>query len=676
MRKKECLSNAIGWQRNPLTLTNPLSRKIYKYFLFKKNLYLCLFNDKKYKIINIMEDNKLFTEFPPISTEKWEEVITKDLKGADYEKKLVWKTIEGFKVKPYYRAEDLENLEYLNSNPNQAPYTRGKHADNNVWDIREDILPDTLEKMNATALEALNRGANALGLRACKVDSQEKMEILLKDIVPEACKINFICSKDMLQTLKYFVEFIKAHGGNPQNVEGSCNYDPYEHALLKGQYKGGEAEAFEEAKALIEYAKENLPKFRVVTVNGKHIHNAGSNIVQELGFTLSAANDIMAHLTDMGLAVEDIAPRMVFNFGIGSTYFMEIAKIRAARLLWSKIMEQYKPSCECCYKVYINATTSTWNTTVYDPYVNMLRSTTETMSACIAGADSITTNPFDIAFEDPDSFGYRIGRNQQILLKEESYMDKIVDPAAGSYYIENLTDSIAQYAWQLFVTVEEKGGFAKAIREGYVQDEVTRVAQQRDMDIATRKTTILGTNQYPNLNDKGLERVKKESAYGCCTCDCKETEIKPLRLYRGAEAFEHLRLATEKSGMRPKVFLLTYGNPAMRKARSGFSTNFFGVAGYEIIDNVGFENAEQGVKAALDAKADIVVLCSSDEEYADITEAACKGLKGKVKSIVIAGNPKEMIETYKGYGVDEFIHVKTNVLDCLTKYQKLFGIEK
>jgi methylmalonyl-CoA mutase len=265
-----------------------------------------------------MEDNKLLTEFPPVSTEKWEAVINKDLKGADYEKKLVWKTIEGFKVKPYYRAEDLESLEYLNSNPNQAPYTRGKHADNNVWDIREDILPDTLENMNATALDALNRGANALGLRACKVDSQEKMNTLLKNIVPEACKINFVCSKDMLQTLKYFVEFIKANGGNPANVEGSCNYDPYEHALLHGEFKGGEENSFKEAKELVEFAKANLPKFRVLTINGKHIHNAGSNIVQELGFTLAAANDLLAHLTDMGMAVEDITPRMVFNFGIGS----------------------------------------------------------------------------------------------------------------------------------------------------------------------------------------------------------------------------------------------------------------------------------------------------------------------------------------------------------------------
>lgn len=623
-----------------------------------------------------MEDNKLFNEFPPISTEKWEEVIVKDLKGADYEKKLVWKTIEGFKVKPYYRAEDLNNLEYLDSNPNQAPYTRGKNADNNVWDIRQDINTNDIAEANALALEALNRGANALGLRACKVETTEQMQMLLKDINLEACKVNFTSSKNMLETMKMFAEVVKANGYNPEHVYGSCNYDIYGHALMFGSFRGGEERCYAEAKELVEFATENLPNFRVLAVNGRHIHNAGSNIVQELGFTLAAANDMMAHLTDMGLAVEKVAKNMVFNFATGSNYFMEIAKIRAARLLWSKIVEQYKPSCECCYKVIINATSSIWNKSLYDPYVNMLRTTTETMAAAIAGADSITTNPFDIAYKESDSFGYRIGRNQQLLLKEESYMDKIVDPAAGSYYIENLTDSIAQYAWQLFLQVEEKGGFAKAIREGFVQDEVVKIAQQRDMDIATRKTTILGTNQYPNLTEKMGDKVQKDSAYcGKGKCCCEEGDIRKLRQYRGAEAFEQLRLATEKSGMRPKVFLLTYGNLAMRKARSGFATNFFGVAGYEIIDNAGFKTAEEGVKAALEAKADIVVLCSSDDEYAEITEQACNGLKGNVKSMVLAGFPKEMVETYKGYGIDEFIHVKTNVLECLTKFQKLFGIE-
>ena len=622
-----------------------------------------------------MEDNRLFSEFPPVSTEKWEEVINKDLKGADYEKKLVWKTIEGFKVKPYYRAEDLEHIEYLDSNPCQAPFTRGKQADNNIWDIRQDISSDNIEEANALALEALERGANSVGLCPCKVKSVEDMQRLLKDIHLEACKVNFTCGKHALETLKLFVEVAKQNGYDPAKVEGSINCDIYGFALLHGQFKGGEEQCYQEAKELVEYAKANLPKFRVLAINGRHIHNAGSNIVQELGFTLAAANDLLVHLTDLGLTVEDIAPRMVFNFATGSNYFMEIAKIRAARLLWSKIVEQYKPACDCCYKVFINATSSLWNKSVYDPYVNMLRTTTETMSAAIAGADSITTNPFDIAFEPSDSFGYRIGRNQQLLLKEESYMDKIVDPAGGSYYIENLTDSIAQYAWQLFLAVEEQGGMAKAIRANYVQDEVAKIAQQRDMDIATRRTTILGTNQYPNLTEKMGDKITlpAQEDKKCC-CDCTP-EFKTLRLYRGAEAFEHLRLATERSGFRPKVFLLTYGNLTMRKARSGFATNFFGVAGYEIIDNPGFKTAEEGVKAALEAKADIVVLCSSDDEYAEITEPACQGLKGKVKSIVLAGYPKDMVETYQGYGIDEFIHVKTNVLDCLTKFQKLFGIE-
>ena len=622
-----------------------------------------------------MEDNKLFGEFPPVPTEKWEEVIVKDLKGADYEKKLVWKTIEGFKVKPYYRAEDLEKLEYLDSNPDQAPYTRGKHADNNVWDIRQDVKAETIEEANAMALEALERGANSIGLCTCKVDSIEKMQTLLKGIYPEACKINFTCGKNPLQTLQLFVEVVKANGYDPAKAQGTCNCDVYGHALRHGHYRGSEKEAYDEAVKLVRFAQKNLPGFRVLAVGGHHIHNAGSSIVQELGFTLSAANDLMAHLTELGLTVDEVAQQLVFNFATGSTYFMEIAKIRAARMLWSKIVEQYHPQNESSCKVFINAASSIWNKSIFDPYVNMLRTTTETMSAAIAGADSITTNPFDIAFKESDSFGYRIGRNQQLLLKEESYMDKIVDPAAGSYYIENLTDSIAQYAWKLFLQVEDHGGFAKAIREGFVQSEIEHTAQQRDMDIATRKTTILGTNQYPNLLEKMSDKITK-TAQCCPKCNCQEgePEVKPLRQYRGAEAFEQLRLATEHSAFRPKVFLLTYGNLAMRKARSGFATNFFGVAGYEIIDNPGFTSADEGVEAALQAKADIVVLCSSDDEYAEITEQACQGLKGKVKSIVLAGYPKDMVDTYKAYGIDEFIHVKTNVLECLTKFQQLFGI--
>ena len=619
-----------------------------------------------------MEDNKLFTEFPPVSTEKWEEVINKDLKGADYEKKLVWRTIEGFKVKPYYRAEDLEHIEYLDSNPDQFPYTRGKHSDNNVWDIRQDIKEKDPVKANAYALDAVKRGATAVGFCAKAIETEEQMAALLKDIYLTAVTIHFnCCNTKFIDTLRLFVAVARKNGFDTTQIKGSVNFDLYSYALKHGKFWGGEEADLDEAVELINFAKENLPMFRVLTVGGTLFNNAGSNIVQELGFSLAVANELMAKLTERGCDATTVAKNIVFNLAIGGNYFMEIAKIRAARMLWSKIAEQYKPTCDCALKAYINSTSSTWNKSIFDPYVNMLRTTTETMSAAIAGADSISTVPFDVAYKQADDFSYRIARNQQLLLKEESYLDKIVDPAAGSYYIENLTDSIAQYAWQQFLAVEEKGGFASAIRQGFVQDEIAKTAQQRDMDIATRKTTIIGTNQYPNLTETMNAKIENK---GCC-CQCeKGSEVKVLEPYRGAEAFEQLRLATEKSGIRPKVFLLTYGNLAMRRARSGFATNFFGVAGYEIVDNNGFATAEEGVKAAIDQKADIVVLCSSDDEYAEITETACNLLKGKVKSIVLAGFPKEMVETYKGYGIDEFIHVKTNVLESLTSFQKLFGI--
>ena len=620
-----------------------------------------------------MRDNELFNEFPPISTEKWEEVITKDLKGADYEKKLVWKTIEGFKVKPYYRAEDLENLEYLNTNPAQEPYTRGMNTNSNVWDIRQDIFVEDLAEANKLALDMLNRGVNSLGLCAINVESIADMETLLKDINPVAAKINFICSKDYKKTLELFVEFLKNHNYNTEEVYGTCGFDMFRYAMTFGTFHRTEEGDLKAAAELVNYAKAQLPNFRCLTIHGSLFNNAGSNIVQELGFSLAAANELVARLSEMGCKLEHVCSSIAFEYSIGSTYFMEIAKFRAARLLWSKIVEQYNPTCSCAAKSFIHAVTSTWNKSVFDPYVNLLRTTTETMSAAIAGVDSICTQPFDIAYKASDEFGYRIARNQQILLKEESYMDKIVDPAAGSYYIENLTNSIAQYAWEQFLSVEEKGGFCQAIRQGFVQDQVAKTAQQRDMDIATRKTTILGTNQYPNLLEKMGEKIAQQPM---CTQGCNTgNEVKVLRTYRGAEAFEQMRLATEQSSMRPKVFLLTYGNLAMRKARSGFATNFFGVAGYEIIDNVGFATPEEGVKAALESKADIVVMCSSDDEYAELAQPVCEGLKGKVKSIVLAGYPKEMVETYQGYGVDEFIHIKTNVLDCLTKFQKLFGIQ-
>jgi len=618
---------------------------------------------------------KLFSEFPPVTRQEWENVIQADLKGADYEKKLVWSTNEGFKIQPYYRAEDLENIEYLRAIPGEFPFVRGNKTNNNCWEIRQDIIQTNPAEANHFALDAIGRGADAVGFDVHEIKSVSDLEVLLNGIDLLKVSIHFYSSASYPQILDLFVHYLDSKSIAAENVRGSFNFDPLGYALLKGSFYTTEENNMVEAEYLLKSVEAKLPKFRFLTVNGKHIHNAGATLVQELGYTLAAAHEYLFNLINKGHKVDEITPRMMFSLATGSNYFMEIAKIRAARMLWARIVEQYTPTSEESLKIFIHTTTSLWNKTVYDPYVNMLRTTTEAMSSAIGGADSIAVLPFDVTYKTPDDFSYRIARNQQILLKEESYMDKVVDPAAGSYYIETLTDSIAKHAWDLFRSVEEKGGFTACLLSNMIQDDIEKTAMQRNMDIATRKIVVLGTNQYPNLGEAMIEKVELESV----NTD-KPSTFRKLSIYRGSEAIEEVRMATEKyvkeGNKRPQVFMFTYGNLAMRKARAGFATNFFGCAGYEIIDNLGFKTVEDGVQAFLNSKAEMVVICSSDEEYAEITPAICKALKdaGSKASITLAGYPKELIDSFKEAGVQEFIHVRSNVLETLKNYQKHLGI--
>jgi methylmalonyl-CoA mutase len=300
----------------------------------------------------------------------------------------------------------------------------------------------------------------------------------------------------------------------------------------------------------------------------------------------------------------------------------------------------------------------------------MLRITTEAMSAAIGGCDSMTINAFDNTFKKADEFSYRNARNIQIILKGESYFDKTIDTAAGSYYIESLTDLIAEASWKVFQTIEENGGYIEALKSGFIKEEIENSNLKRKNDIASRKQVFLGTNQYPNLEEKMLDNIQPHASL---------TDLGGLRIERGSQEFEAIRLATEahvKAGYNcPKVFLLTIGNLAMRKARAGFITNFFGCGGFDIIDNLGFKTSEDGVKAALKAKADIVVICSSDEEYAEFGPQICKlyNEKSPETIIIIAGNPANK-EELKDAGVDDFLNVKSNVLETLAKYQVVLGI--
>jgi methylmalonyl-CoA mutase len=290
------------------------------------------------------------------------------------------------------------------------------------------------------------------------------------------------------------------------------------------------------------------------------------------------------------------------------------------------------------------------------------------MSSVIGGIDSMTVLPFNAVYEKTNDFSERIARNQQLVLKGESYFDKVIDPGAGSYFIENLTNSIIHEAWKLFLEVQEKGSYLDAFKQGFIQQKIKEEAAAKDMEIALRKRSILGTNQYPNA--KEVVSNMHENSFP------ENNEPGILSPYRGAMAFEKLRYKTDlysRKNKRPKAWMFTYGNLAMLKARSQFAANFFGCAGFEIIDNTGFTSIADGIAAAKKAKPEIVVICSSDEEYAEIALPVFESLK-KESIVVLAGHPADLVEKLKETGMTNFIHVKSNVLEELKKYQALIGI--
>lgn len=614
---------------------------------------------------------KLFSEFAPVSTEEWMAKITADLKGVPFEKKLVWKTGEGFNVNPFYRAEDIEGLKTTESLPGEFPYVRGTKKDND-WKVRQNIEVTCFKGANEKALDILNKGVTSLGfiIKGSDVNA-ENIATLLDGICPECVELNFNtcnCKAEML--IGILADYFKGKGADLEKCKGSVNYDPFKKPLVKGK----ENENWVEAAAAVLKAGAALPGYKVLAVNAFYFNNAGAYISQELGYALAWGNELLAKLTEAGLDATEVAKKIKFNFGISSNYFMEIAKFRAARWLWAEIVAAYKPACQCACKMHVHAQTSEWNMTVYDAHVNLLRSQTEAMSAALAGVDSITVRPFDKTYQTPDDFSERIARNQQLLLKEECHLDKVVDPSAGSYYVEVLTNSLADVAWKLFLEVEDKGGFGAEVASGEIQKAVNASNEARKKAVATRREILLGTNQFPNFNEVAAEKIQNEAAGCCCGGghNCGEATITALDFSRGASEFEALRLATEKSGKTPKVFMLTIGNLAMRLARSQFSSNFFACAGYKVIDNLGFDTVEAGVEAAVEAGAEIVVLCSSDDEYAELAPAAYKALAGRAE-FVVAGMPACM-EDLKAVGIDQYVNVKSNVLETLKAFNVKLGI--
>lgn len=612
---------------------------------------------------------KLFTEFVAPTKQEWLDKIQVDLKGADFDKRLVWRTNEGFNVQPFYRREDVLKLKTPDALPGEFPYVRGNKKKDNAWYVRQDIKVDDAKAANEKALDLLNKGIDSLCFKISGDDvNKDFVETLLKDIVCDAVELNFnTCKRHTLELAHILTEYFEQKGYDKAKIVGSLDWDPMEKIVMKGHDVTPILDlAPEIVKALAEY-----PNFRCITVNAVSLNNAGSYIVQELGYALAWGNDYLNRLVEAGVDVDLAASKIKFNMGITENFFMEIAKFRAARMLWAEIVKQYNPKNDESCKMCVNAVTSKYNMTLFDSYVNLLRSQTETMSAALAGVHSIVVTPFDAVYETPNDFSERIARNQQLLLKEESHFDKVVDPGAGSYFIEELTTSLANEGWKIFLNVEDNGGFLEAAKKGIVQDDINATNVKRHEAAAKRKEFILGTNQFPNFTEKS-EGKRPLS----CSCSCghgHDTAFKSINSTRLAADFEDLRIKVESSEKVPVAFMLTIGNLAMRQARAQFSCNFLACAGYKVVDNLGFSTVEEGVDAALKAGADIVVLCSSDDEYAQYAVPAYKYLDGRAM-FVVAGAPACM-DDLKAAGIENFIHVRCNVLETLKEYNAKLGIK-
>ena len=581
-----------------------------------------------------MPTESLLQEFPPVSTEAWEEAIARDLKGADYAKKLIWKTEEGLAVKPYYRAEDIAGLEYFCLESGDLPNLRSARSSGD-WRIREEIDATDPEEANRAARQAVAAGAEEIAFSSVAVEHASDLALLLANL--EEIPVHFLEADE--RVLRLLMVRLSKHQASPRI---STSFDPLTNLDF--------------AANVVCTAPPTLLPF---TLHGAEFEESGATATEEVGFTLAAGVDFLASMQSRNVDLERSAASIEFSFAIGANFFFQIAKLHAFRLLWAQVVESFggtRPSPGA----RIHARTSRWNKTIYDSHVNILRGTTEAMSAALGGADSITVAPFDACYKMPDEASSRLARNTQILLKQEALLSRVADPGAGSYYLEVLTDSLAREGWKLMQQIEATGGYCQARAEGRIQRALEQSLAAKESAVASRKRVFTGTNNYADPSERALDRV--DSA-------------RMTANRRATLGFEQLRLRTERhaaaTGKTPRVLLAEFGDVKMRTARSTFAASFFACAGFEIVTQH-FDGAA-GIEPT---DADLIVLCGSDAEYLDLATEVMSKLQalGRKTPVVVAGHP-ESAEQLLALGVADFVHLRSNPIEFLEKWQQLVGIK-
>ncbi len=597
-------------------------------------------------------DHQLFSDFPAISKEEWIEKIRADLKDPRAMERLIWKSEEGFNVDPFYRPEDLRDFEHLG---NLGPLRKPSTSPNGWINCQEVVAGKEPGVAGEHILDALRAGAQAIRIRFS--DSfdygPEELKVMLNHVPLAEAELFFYGGMRIDALYDDLCETGRVHNVRPDHFKGGLGADPLGYMTSSGF----PIASLDNLAKLIRTVVAQSPFLKTIEVNGTLFQNAGSTLVQELAFTLSQASEYMAALTERGLDPTLVQESMKVNLATGPVFYMEIAKFRAARLLWSQLAEGYgiDPSKA---RITLHATTARWNQTLYDPYVNMLRNTTQAMSAVIGGADYLTVLPFDDLTGSGNSFSRRMARNASIIIREEAYLDKVADPASGSYYIEHLTHQIGERAWDLFREVEARGGFRKAFESGWIQQQVIESADRKRKQVNDGQMKLIGTNAYPD-SKQTLSVAEQES-----TLIRDHASLEALAPFRVSAPLEGIRMRVEKTNPRPSIFLLKFGPPTWAISRASFASNFFASGGYDILDPSEFTSIKDGVDKAYKSKVKVIVLCSSDDGYAEISRDIVDRLS-QHSLIVVAGDPPSSRTHLENLGIRHFIHRKSPMLETL-----------
>jgi len=687
---------------------------------------------------------------------EWRKEAERLLKGAPFEKIMLTKTYEDINLEPIY-TESEHKEQVIKGVPGKAPFTRGL-SHKSTWQISQDIQVSSLKEFNKILRYDLECGQNAIRLHLDQASMQgqdsdladqnmvfknglpvstiEDLDTIFKNIILADWPVYIKSGSAGISSAAFLIAYCKKHDIRFDTLNVAIETDPLFEWSKFGALNTTLVETFDEIALLTNWAVKNAPLMKTVNVDVSEYHNCGASASQELAILLATTLEYFRELDSRGITPEELVSHLSLNIGLGSQFFIEIAKIRALRIVWNRLLESLGVE-ENFRKTALHGKTSTWNKTVFDPHNNILRITTEAFAGVLGGCDSIHVGPFDEIYKQPDEFSRRVARNIQLILRDECHTDRIIDPAGGSWYLESLTRQLAEKAWEQFQEYEKAGGMIAILKNGIVQEQLVEMQNVRRTHFSGRRNKLIGVNVYPRQGEspqpqkstdqekkfkkraellqefrtsgdinKHLEPLSKLTQLLESSSDQKmdaiidaacssatigeinstlrsgmrdtEVTIDPLQTGRLSESLEKLRISVIASEIQPVIFLANMGPLSQHKVRADFASSFFATAGYSTISGPGFDSIDSAVDEAQKAGADVVIICSTDAAYPNIVPELTGKLKQKLSNclVYLAGYPKEYIEEFEKAGIDEFIHIRSRIYETLRTLSEKLGVLK